>query len=194
MLKLSYSPLLTHVHILLWLMTDGWVSCDEWVIGHYWLNNLILLCYLQYVLLISQHNGVFSHHWLSKQCVRNCKSITYPWRTKVQIYLNSSPMSVHSDLGGGTHGHLCLVLSSRGYALHSDAAYCKLDHPGLLIIAPGTKPAYGWHFPRSAQRIPPHVQRSTRSQSTSTLTDSHGNRKYIGQSWTHQTKNQMKST
>ena len=30
---------------------------------------------------------------------------------------------VHSDLGGGAHGHLGLVISPEEYALHSDAAY-----------------------------------------------------------------------
>ena len=45
---------------------------------------------------------------------------------------------VHSDLGGGAHGHLGLVLSPQEYALHSNAAYRRPQHPGPLVIAPGT--------------------------------------------------------
>ena len=45
---------------------------------------------------------------------------------------------IHLDLGGGSHGHLRLVLFPREYALHSDAAYCKPNHPGTLIIPAST--------------------------------------------------------
>ena len=45
---------------------------------------------------------------------------------------------VHSDLGGGAHGHLGLVLSPEEYALHSDAAYRRPTHPGIIVIPPGT--------------------------------------------------------
>ncbi len=45
---------------------------------------------------------------------------------------------IHSDLGGGTHGHLGLVISPREYALRSNAAYHQPAHPSPLVIAPGT--------------------------------------------------------
>ena len=45
---------------------------------------------------------------------------------------------VHSDLGGGAYGHLGLVISPEKYALHSDAAYRRPTHPGIIVILPGT--------------------------------------------------------
>lgn len=47
-------------------------------------------------------------------------------------------MLVHSDLDGGAHGHLGLVLSPREYALHSNAAYNWPNHPSPPIIPAGT--------------------------------------------------------
>ena len=44
----------------------------------------------------------------------------------------------HSDLGGGAHGHLGLVISPQEYALHSDAVYWRPNHPGIIVILPGT--------------------------------------------------------
>ena len=46
--------------------------------------------------------------------------------------------TVHSDLGGGAHGHLGLTLSPRHYTLISSAQYNRPTHPGQLIIPPGT--------------------------------------------------------
>ena len=46
--------------------------------------------------------------------------------------------TVHSDLGGGAHGHLGLVLSPTRYALICNAVYNRPQHPGTLIIPPGT--------------------------------------------------------
>ena len=53
-----------------------------------------------------------------------------------EILINAQ--CVHSDLGGGAHGHLGLVVAPRAYALHSNAPYRKPEHPGPLIIAAGT--------------------------------------------------------
>ncbi len=49
-----------------------------------------------------------------------------------EIIVNA--LSVHSDLGGGAHGHIGLVLSPQEYALHSDAAYECPQHPRQLVI------------------------------------------------------------
>ena len=46
--------------------------------------------------------------------------------------------TVHSDLGGGAHGHLGLTLSPRHYVVISNAQYNRLTHPGQLIIPAGT--------------------------------------------------------
>ena len=53
-----------------------------------------------------------------------------------EIIINAQ--CVLSDLGGRAHGHLGLVLSPQDYALHSDAAYRKPNHPGAIVIPPGT--------------------------------------------------------
>ena len=46
--------------------------------------------------------------------------------------------TVHSDLGGGAYGHLGLTLSPQRYALISNAAYNRPNHPGQYIIPAGT--------------------------------------------------------
>ena len=53
-----------------------------------------------------------------------------------EIIINAQ--CVHSDLGGGAHGHLGLVLTPQEYALHSNAAYRCPTHPGPLVIPAGT--------------------------------------------------------
>lgn len=45
---------------------------------------------------------------------------------------------VHSDLGGGAHGHLGLVLCPQEYAVHSNTVYRWPTHPGPLVIPAGT--------------------------------------------------------
>ena len=44
---------------------------------------------------------------------------------------------VHSELDGGAHEHLSLILSPREYALRSKAVYQQPEHPRLLVILPG---------------------------------------------------------
>ena len=57
---------------------------------------------------------------------------------KLQREININAQCVHSELGGGAHGHLGLVLTPQEYALHSNAAYRRPNHPGPLVIPPGT--------------------------------------------------------
>ena len=52
--------------------------------------------------------------------------------------LKTNSQTVPSNLGGGTHGHLGLVLNHQQYALLSDAPFIALVHPGILVIPPGT--------------------------------------------------------
>ena len=46
--------------------------------------------------------------------------------------------TVHSNLGGGAHGHLGLVLSPQRCVLISNAAYNCLQQPGQLTVPAGT--------------------------------------------------------
>lgn len=52
--------------------------------------------------------------------------------------IKSNAIAVASTLGGGTHGHLGLVLSNAEYAHISMVPYIRPAHPGALVIAPGT--------------------------------------------------------
>ena len=52
--------------------------------------------------------------------------------------LKTNSQTVPSNLGGGTHGHLGLVLNHQQYALLSGAPFIALVHPGTLVIPPGT--------------------------------------------------------
>ena len=55
---------------------------------------------------------------------------------KNQIKANAS--SVPSNLGGGDHGHLGLVLSPWTYAMVSNTPFAYPAHPGPLAIPQGT--------------------------------------------------------
>lgn len=55
---------------------------------------------------------------------------------KNQLKANAS--SVPSNLAGGNHGHLGLVLSAQTYAMVSNTPYFAPAHPGVLTIPAGT--------------------------------------------------------
>ena len=50
----------------------------------------------------------------------------------------ANAQTVYSELGGGSHGHLGLVLSPGRYVLISNAEYNRQNHPGQLVIPVGT--------------------------------------------------------
>ena len=52
--------------------------------------------------------------------------------------LKANASRVTSDLGGGGHGHLGLVLTPQEYSMISAVPYARPGHPGQLIIPPGT--------------------------------------------------------
>ena len=66
---------------------------------------------------------------------------TYDSLHQMQLELKSNALSVHSNLGGGTHGHLGLLMTAAQYALVSDAPYERPEHPGIL------------HIPHAATRV-----------------------------------------
>ena len=55
---------------------------------------------------------------------------------KLELLANAS--RVTSDLGGGSHGHLGLVLTPTEYQNISQLLYLAPVHPGILTIAAGT--------------------------------------------------------
>jgi uncharacterized phage-associated protein len=66
---------------------------------------------------------------------------TYDTLHQMQLELKSNALSVHSNLGGGAHGHLGLLMTNAQYALISDAPYERPEHPGVL------------HIPHAATRV-----------------------------------------
>ena len=52
--------------------------------------------------------------------------------------IKANSKSVYSNIGGGSHGHLCLVLNYAQYALISPTPFVYQTHPGPLIVPDGT--------------------------------------------------------
>ena len=59
---------------------------------------------------------------------------TYDTLHQLTTELKQNAASVHSNLGGGRHGHLGLLLTPQLYGLISDTPYIRPDHPGPLNI------------------------------------------------------------
>ena len=62
---------------------------------------------------------------------------TYASLKIVKDELKSNASSVTSDLGGGNHGHLGLILSPADYQTISAVPYVRPVHPGPLVLQPG---------------------------------------------------------
>ena len=54
----------------------------------------------------------------------------YKLRNEIKVNANS----VYSNIGGGSHGHISLVLTDSQYALISPTNFFYPTHLGLLII------------------------------------------------------------
>ena len=63
---------------------------------------------------------------------------TYDTLKTLKDQLKANATSVTSDLGGGNHGHLGLVLDAPEYVNVSVVLYVRPLHPGNLTIPPGT--------------------------------------------------------
>jgi hypothetical protein len=57
---------------------------------------------------------------------------------KLRNELKANAQSVYSNLSDGAHGHLALVLSQAQYALITNLPFVRPNHPGALLIPPGT--------------------------------------------------------
>ena len=84
--------------------------------------------------MVNYRSMVFKHPTLEN--IHGEPTFESIWTLHKEIMVNSQ--TVHSDLGGGAHGHLGLVLSPAQYALICNAACNRPQHPGTLIIPPGT--------------------------------------------------------
>ena len=61
------------------------------------------------------------------------------WTLKlIKDELKSNASAVTTEIGGGAHGHLGLVLTPAEYATVLAVPYVRPVHPGALVIAPGT--------------------------------------------------------
>lgn len=61
---------------------------------------------------------------------------TYKTLKALKDKIKANASVVQSDLGGGAHGHLGLVLVPLEYANSSATPYLRPAHPGPLIIPP----------------------------------------------------------
>ena len=59
---------------------------------------------------------------------------TYDTVHKLWNKIKANARSVYSHLGGGTHGHLDLVLVATQYAEISNTVFTRTAHPGPLAI------------------------------------------------------------
>ena len=56
---------------------------------------------------------------------------------KIKDELKSNAARVPTNLGGGAHGHLGLILTPAEYALISATPYVRPVHPGPLVLPAG---------------------------------------------------------
>ena len=63
---------------------------------------------------------------------------TYETLKIVKDELRSNATSVTTDLGGGAHGHLGLILTISKYAVVSHVPYARPIHPDAINITSGT--------------------------------------------------------
>ena len=55
----------------------------------------------------------------------------------MQLELKENAISVHSNLGGGNHGHLGLLMTDPHYTLIVNTPYVRPVYPGNFILASG---------------------------------------------------------
>ena len=58
---------------------------------------------------------------------------------QMQLELKANAISVHSNLGGGNHGHLGLLMTNQQYTLIVNTPYVRPVHPGTFVLAGGEK-------------------------------------------------------
>ena len=63
---------------------------------------------------------------------------TFDKLRSLKKYLRQNAASVRSDLGGGAHGHLGLILNDAAYLALTGHQYIRPPHPGALNIPHGT--------------------------------------------------------
>ena len=75
------------------------------------------------------------------------KLFQYPTLTKIhgeptaEAELKANARSVYSDLGGGRHGHLFLVLTPEQFNSTSSTPFVRPEHPGSLNLPPNATQA-----------------------------------------------------
>ena len=63
---------------------------------------------------------------------------TYDSLHQMQLKLKSNALYFHSNLGGGTNGHLGLLITNTKYATLSPVPYVHPVHPGIILITNNT--------------------------------------------------------
>ena len=78
---------------------------------------------------VNYRDTIFEHPNLSKIV----GVPTYETLHLLHNEIKSNAMAVHSNLGGGQHGYLRLVISPTAYALLNNATFVCQVHPGNLV-------------------------------------------------------------
>ena len=77
----------------------------------------------------------YHKHFLPKPDLTRILGIpTYDDLQKMQLELQSNDISVHYNLGGGTHGNVGILMTNTKYATLSFVLYLRPVHPGILQI------------------------------------------------------------
>ena len=67
-----------------------------------------------------------------------CGKPTFKTLHKLWKKINANTSSIYSNIGGGAHVNICLVLTNLKYALNYNTPFVYPTHPGPLIIMDGT--------------------------------------------------------
>ena len=75
-------------------------------------------------------------HFLHAELTKIIGQPTYSSLHALFIQLKANAMSVHSNLGGGRHGHLGLLLVTQAYRLLSSIPYVRPPYPPTPVYPP----------------------------------------------------------
>ena len=87
---------------------------------------------------MTDSNVDYTTYFATKTLPRIHGEPDYPQLKILKDHLKANASRVTSELGGGGHGHLGLILTPAEYATVSGTPYIRPHHPGALIIPPGT--------------------------------------------------------
>ena len=119
---------------------------------------------------VDYRNTVFEHPTLTR--IHGEPTFEGIHHLHKELMINAQ--TVHSDLGGGTHGHLGLVLSPQRYPLIRNAAYTPPPTSRSIGHSSGNNATYCQNHERLTHWMSPHLLRSNWDGTSAQATDSGG--------------------